>query len=201
MIDTEALGTGNGGNITINSPVILGLENSNIIANAVEGMGGNINVTTSGIFGLEFRDELTEESDITASSQFGVNGTVEINNLSIDPSTGLVELPVALTDSSQQIASGCSSNSDSSFVATGRGGIAKNPNQQVDVNPTWSDIRDLSAYRKPNNNSKVTTISNKPANVEATGFIRHENGEIEFVALENKPLGNKQVANCNGMST
>ena len=38
-------------------------------------MGGNINITTQGIFGLEFREELTPESDITASSKFGVNGT------------------------------------------------------------------------------------------------------------------------------
>ncbi len=127
-INTEAKGVvGDGGNITINSPVIAGFENSDIVANAVEGMGGNINITTQGIFGLEFREELTPESDITASSKFGVNGTVQINNISIDPSSGLVELPVALSDSSQEISSGCSSNSGSTFVATGRGGVPQKP--------------------------------------------------------------------------
>ncbi|MEM7715157.1 MAG: S-layer family protein, partial [Cyanobacteria bacterium P01_A01_bin.68] len=150
-IDTESLGSGNGGNITINSPVIASVENSDIIANAVEGNGGNIDITTQGIFGLEFREELTPDSDITASSQFGVNGTVEINNFGIDPSSGLVELPVALTDESQQIASGCSNNTGNTFVATGRGGIPQNPKEQVDTNLTWSDIRDLSAYRQGNN--------------------------------------------------
>ena len=196
------MGTGNGGNITINSPVIAGFENSDIIANAVEGMGGNINITTSGIFGLQFRDEVTPESDITASSQFGVNGTVEINNVGIDPSSGLLELPAELTDSSQQIATGCSSRGDSSFVATGRGGIPQNPKAQFGVNPTWSDIRDLSRSRKRNNNiSEITTISNKPAIVEATGFKRNENGEIELVALENISLRNKQVSECSGENT
>ncbi|MEM7581518.1 MAG: filamentous hemagglutinin N-terminal domain-containing protein, partial [Cyanobacteria bacterium P01_A01_bin.80] len=150
-INTEAKGTGNGGNITINSPIIAGFENSDIIANAVEGNGGNIDITTQGIFGLEFREELTPDSDITASSQFGVNGTVQINNFGIDPSSGLVELPVALTDESQQIASGCSNNTGNTFVATGRGGIPQNPKEQVDTNLTWSDIRDLSAYRQGNN--------------------------------------------------
>ena len=201
FIDTESLGTGNGGNLIINSPIIASFENSDIIANAVEGNGGNINVTTQGIFGLEYRDELTEESDITASSEFGINGTVAINNISIDPSSGLVELNLELADSSQKIASGCSSNTGNSFVAIGRGGIRKDPNEQVDVNPTWSDIRDLSAFRKLNNNSEVTNISNKPAIIEATGFIRNYLGEIELVAVENTPFNRKKVANCSGENT
>ena len=202
LINSEAKGTGNGGNITIHSPIIAGFENSDIIANAVEGNGGNIDITTQGIFGLEFRNELTEDSDITASSQFGVNGTVQINNLSIDPSSGLVELPVDLSDSSQQIASGCSSNTGSSFVATGRGGIPQNPNEQVDKNHTWSDIRDLSAYRQRKNNTvEKTQISNKPAIVEANGFMRNANGEIELVALSPTPLTTKQISECSGSNT
>ena len=200
LIDTEAVGTGNGGNITINSPIIAGFEDSDIIANAVEGNGGNINITTQGIFGLELRDRLTPNSDITASSEFGVNGTVEINNITIDPNSGIVSLPTEVTDPSQQIASGCSSNNKSSFVSTGRGGMPQNPKEGVDLNRTWSDIRDLSAFRQQRNNStvEITQISNKPAIVEATGFIRNENGEIELVALENIPLRNKQVSNCSG---
>ncbi len=200
LISTEALSTGDGGNITINSPAIVGVENSDIVANAFEGNGGKIDITTQGIFGLEFRNELTDESDITASSQFGINGTVEINNLSIDPSSGLVELPAKLADSSQKIASGCSSNTNSTFVATGRGGVPQNPKEQIDINPAWSDIRDLSAYRQKRNNSSVknTQISNQPAIVEATGFVRNASGEIELVAKENAPLVNKLVADCSG---
>ena len=67
---------------------------------------------------------------------------VQINNISIDPSSGLVELPVALSDSSQEISSGCSSNSGSTFVATGRGGVPQNPNVNINEKQTWSDIRD-----------------------------------------------------------
>ncbi|MEL7245728.1 MAG: filamentous hemagglutinin N-terminal domain-containing protein [Cyanobacteria bacterium J06573_2] len=201
FIDTESFGTGNGGNITINSPIIAGFENSDIIANAVEGNGGNIDITTQGIFGLEFRDELTLESDITASSEFGISGTVEINNVNIDPSSGLVELPSEITDSSQQISQGCSNQSGNSFVATGKGGIPQNPQEQFNLNRSWSDIRDLSASRQGNNTSEVTTISNKPAIVEATGFMRNSEGEIELVAVENIPLINKQVADCSGINT
>ena len=202
LISATAAGSGNGGNLSINAPVIAGFENSDIIANAVEGNGGNINITTQGIFGLEFRDQLTPESDITASSEFGVSGTVAINNFSIDPSSGLVELPVALSDSSQQIATGCSSNTGSSFVATGRGGIPQNPNEQVNENRTWSDIRDLSAYRQANSNTyENTQISNKPTIVEATGFIRNQDGEIELVATQPTPFTTKHISECSGTNT
>ncbi|MEL6461990.1 MAG: S-layer family protein, partial [Cyanobacteria bacterium J06621_15] len=198
-IFANATGSSSGGNINIDSPVIAGFENSDIIANAVDGNGGNIELTTQGIFGLEFREELTLGSDITASSEFGINGTVKINNIGIDPGSGLIELPSELKDSSQQIATGCSSSSNNSFVATGRGGVPQNPKQQISSNSSWSDIRDLSIYRKYSNNAvENTQISNKPAIIEATGFIQNLNGEIELVALENKPFNAKQAVNCSG---
>ncbi len=97
QITATAQGNGNGGNININAPILVGLENSDIIANAVKGKGGNITITTQGIIGLEFRNTLTPRvdftNDITASSKFSVNGTVQINNIGVDPNSGLVELP------------------------------------------------------------------------------------------------------------
>ncbi|KST69493.1 S-layer family protein [Mastigocoleus testarum] len=194
-ITTNATNTAHGGNITINSPIIIGLENSDIIANAVEGNGGNIDITTQGIFGLQFRSRLTPESDITASSKFGVNGTVDINNFGVDPSIGIVELPTALVDSSQEMAKGCSGTFDNSFIITGRGGIPQNPNGQVSINRPWSDIRNLSAYGQVS--SKVATTNNQESSqkfnqessqtliVEASHLIRNSKGEIELIAPAN----------------
>ncbi|MEA5580042.1 S-layer family protein [Nodularia harveyana UHCC-0300] len=181
-VTATAGGIGNGGNLSIDAPIIVGLENSDIIANAVNGNGGNINITTQGIFGLEYRSQLTPKNDITASSQFGVSGTVDINNIGVDPNSGLIELPTNLVDSSQQIAAGCAETSGSSFVATGRGGIPQNPNQQVWSDRTWSDVRDISAFQ--HKNSPVTAkISETPAPlVQATSWRRNAQGKIELVA-------------------
>ncbi|MBG1258857.1 filamentous hemagglutinin N-terminal domain-containing protein [Nostoc commune] len=187
-IIATAGGTGDGGNITINSPIIVGLENSNIVANAFQGNGGNINITTQGIFGLKYRNQLTRENDITASSQFGVNGTVEVNNIGIDPNSGLVELPANAIDQSQQIATGCADNQGSRFVATGRGGIPQNPTQEVrsDVYDglrlrTWADIRDISAYRKTQKvQAQIPPIPE--VLVQATSWHRNADGKIELVA-------------------
>ncbi|MBD2340519.1 S-layer family protein [Calothrix sp. FACHB-156] len=182
-ITTEARSSGNGGNITINTPVIVGLENSDIIANAFDGNGGNIQITTQGIFGLQFRQQLTAENDITASSQFGLNGTVEINNFGIDPNSGLVELSTKITDPSQQIATGCSRKSVSSFVATGRGGIPQNPAQEVrSINP-WIDLRDISAFH--NTKPLKAQIPQPPQGLlQATSWHRRADGKIELIAAQ-----------------
>ncbi|BAY30428.1 filamentous hemagglutinin family outer membrane protein [Nostoc carneum NIES-2107] len=180
-ISATAVGNGNGGNLSINSPVIVGLENSDIIANAVQGRGGNINIKTQGLFGLQYRPQLTKENDITASSQFGVNGTVNINNFGVDPNSGLVKLPANVTDPSQQIATVCGGNQGSSFVATGRGGIPQNPAQEVMSDRTWSDTRDISAFRQTQ--ALQAQISQPPKIlVQATSWHRRADGKIEIVA-------------------
>ncbi|MBD2209568.1 S-layer family protein [Nostoc linckia FACHB-104] len=184
LINAEAGSNGNGGNININSPNVIGLENSDIIANAVQGKGGNIQITTQGIMGLEYRNLLNPReilsNDISASSQFSVSGTVQINNVGVDPNSALVELPENVSDASQQIASGCSNTNSSSFVATGRGGVPQNPLQEVRSDRTWSDIRNISAYRQ---NKLVTTfISKSPTTlIQATGWRRNAQGKIELV--------------------
>ena len=62
--------------------------------NAFKGNGGNVNIDTSGVFGLAESNSPTEAtSDITASSELGLEGTVEIDTPEVDPSRGLVELP------------------------------------------------------------------------------------------------------------
>ncbi|BAY89342.1 MULTISPECIES: two-partner secretion domain-containing protein [unclassified Tolypothrix] len=198
QITATAQGNGNGGNISIDAPILVGLENSDIIANAVQGKGGNIAITTQGIIGLEFRNTLTPRvdltNDITASSEFNVNGTVEINNLGVDPNSGLVTLPANVSDSSQQIASGCSNNTGSSFVATGRGGIPQNPTQDVRSDRTWSDVRDISAFYKTGNvTAQIPTTPQ--VLIQATSWHRNAMGKIELVA-DNSPNQMQPALTC-----
>ncbi len=183
QITATAGGSGNGGNITINAPVILGLENSDIIANAVTGNGGNIQITTQGIFGFQYSNQLTPDSDIVASSQFGVNGTVQIHLLSVDPTNGLAQLPTNLTDGSRQIAQGCSDNQGSSFVATGRGGLPANPDDTVDSSRGWTDLR-LSALpaSSPTNSRKPQRPPVPETLIQATGWRRNADGKVEIYA-------------------
>lgn len=126
---------GNGGNITINAPFIVGLNNSDISANAFEGNGGSISIYAQGLFGLAFRDRFTPGNDITASSEFGLDGTVNISAFNVELGSGVIELPSDLTKSTSQVAQGCNL-SENRFIVTGRGGLPTEP----DIDRPWSQI-------------------------------------------------------------
>ncbi|KAM3095090.1 filamentous hemagglutinin N-terminal domain-containing protein [Phormidesmis sp. 146-35] len=134
---------GDGGNIRINAPFIVSAltEDNDIRANAFLGRGGNINISTQGIFGIQFAPQSTPRSDITASSQFGVNGIVEITTLDTDPSRGTIELPSGLVDSSRSIVQGCPADRGNSFVVTGQGGLPPTPDQSTEDEAGWRDRR------------------------------------------------------------
>ncbi|MGI0495182.1 filamentous hemagglutinin N-terminal domain-containing protein [Alkalinema pantanalense CENA528] len=199
-VTTNAKGASTGGNINIKALAIVGLENENsdIVANAVLGSGGNINITTQALLGLQFRPKLTPKSDITASSEFGINGTVQVNTIGTDPNAGLTELPVNVSDPSQKIATGCSSNQGSQFVATGRGGIPQNPNQQVTGDRTWKDLRDLSAYRGQSN-TIATSPTPQSTLIQASGFQRKADGSIALIASP-AAVPSVSVATCSGVA-
>ena len=80
QITASAGGSGNGGNITIDADNIIGFDNSDITTNAFEGNGGNIEITADTILGINESDSLTSQSDITADSELGIDGTVIINS-------------------------------------------------------------------------------------------------------------------------
>jgi len=191
ILNAEAGGTGNGGNITLSTPFLLGSGNSDIIATAVFGRGGNINITTDGIYGLAFQNPSIPDNNIIASSQFGINGTVEITTPGVAPNSALVKLPENVVDRSRQITTGCANqNSSSSFVASGRGGIPPNPTYELISDGsaglgqrTWSDVRDISAYRKPGNTSHIIATSPEVL-VSAIGWHRNAEGKVELIAAE-----------------
>jgi filamentous hemagglutinin family protein len=185
-ISATAAGRGTGGNLSINAPIVLGLENSDITASAFQGQGGKITLTTQGIFGLKFRDRLTPDNDITASSEFGVSGTVQVNTIGVNPSVGLVALPVDPVDPSQKIATGCGSTQNSSFIATGRGGTANNPSQIVTVDRTWSDLRAVAGTTV-----RSTVVGTK--SIEATALSTNAQGQIELIGEATSP---QIVATC-----
>ncbi|BAU12100.1 unknown protein [Leptolyngbya sp. NIES-3755] len=188
-ITTNATGTATGGNITIAAPIILGLENSDISANAVQGQGGKIEITTEALLGLKYRDRLTPESDITASSEFGVSGSVQINTIGVDPNSGLIELPVDLSDASQQIAKGCKTNQGNRFVVTGRGGVPMNPSEQVRGDRTWNDLR------HPMNTGTIATAPLFAPLVEATAWERNsETGKVQLIAAQ--PMRSQSDVTC-----
>lgn len=189
---------GNGGNITIDTDFLatVASENSDITANAFQGQGGNISITAIGVFGIAPREAQTELSDITASSEFGVDGVIEINRPDVDPSRGTAELPADVVDASRLVAQGCSAGNAAiarqigEFTITGRGGLPPSPTEQLNGDAILADWETLEA---PTNLSTSRSTSNLPTTpihsaepstelVEAQGWAIAPNGQLVLTA-------------------
>lgn len=115
-ISTSVLGgAGSGGNITIDPNVVI-LQNSRIIAQAVQGSGGNISITTP----LFLADA---GSLVDASSQFGLNGTVNIQSPTSNLAGTISSLPSSLRQVQSLQTGRCAALADSrssSLIVAGR---------------------------------------------------------------------------------
>ncbi|BBD57737.1 hemagglutination activity domain protein [Nostoc sp. HK-01] len=180
---------GNGGNININTIFLIAVsgENSDISANAFNGRGGRVDITAQSIFGITPRFRDTRFSDITASSQLGVNGEVTITTPEVDPIQGLSELPATVVDSSTLLAADCSKddeNDNSQFIVTGRGGLPDNPYEVLGNDVLWSDTRgrEIIARRNQPVTTKSPSVNKTVAIVPANGWVFNGAGEVTLIS-------------------
>jgi len=182
---------GDGGNITIRTETIAGLENSDIFANAFDGRGGDIRITADGVYGFQVRSrEKLEElnpresstNDITSFSQNdpSLDGIIDINTPDVDPSEGLVKLDNQIVDIARLIEQNrCQISEDSQFIITGRGGLPPSPNEPLVPNLIWQDGDNTGP------NTQQPVVESLPSDdriVEAQGLIVNAEGKIELVA-------------------
>jgi len=107
------------GNITNSKPDLLFMNRGQLSANAVHGHGGYIQVAANTY--LPSIDSL-----ITASSEYGAQGVVEMDTVETDIGSGLVVLPDRLKDGSVNLAERCTlslKGDVSSFFLSGQGGL------------------------------------------------------------------------------
>ncbi|MDM8521773.1 filamentous hemagglutinin N-terminal domain-containing protein [Desulfococcaceae bacterium HSG8] len=135
-------GAGNGGDITINPkksgaepPEFIIMDNSSIIAKAYRGNGGNIDITANHFI-------QSSGSEVDASSELGIDGSVEIESPDEDVSTGLIILPANYLDVTRWMKTPCAARSAekvSRFVIKGPDGV---PTSSDDWQPSllaWPD--------------------------------------------------------------
>ncbi len=157
-------GTGNGGNITIKSDFIVAslLEDSDIIARAAQGRGGNIIIETKGLYGIDERRAIAgnRTNDIDASSEFGVSGTIAVNQLATDVDQTLIELPGQVLESDADVVQGCQAKGNR-FVITGRGGLPAAPTEAVEITSPLVDLGE-SRSRSPSALDRLGPVSSAP---------------------------------------
>lgn len=115
-------GAGSGGNISIDPRAVF-LMNSRILANAVDGNGGNISIITP--FFLA-----DQASVISASSQFGIDGTVTIQSPTSNLAGTVASLPSSMRQTQALQTGRCAAlahSQSSSFLIAGRDTIPAEP--------------------------------------------------------------------------
>ncbi|QDL07890.1 S-layer family protein [Brasilonema octagenarum UFV-E1] len=184
-----------GGNININTGILVGFDNSDITANSANSRGGNVKINSRGIFGFQSRNPASPNtSDITATGATdGLSGNVLINVVDIDPTQGLFQLTQTVVDPAQQIAlNPCVKGFGSTFTVTGRGGLPSDPNKilssdNVRVNlikPVASTVSSTSATQKqPSQKPPVKQI------IPAQGWIYNEKGQVVLVGYDPTKTG------------
>jgi filamentous hemagglutinin family protein len=182
---------GNGGNIFIDTPFLIAVssENSNITANAFTGNGGQVNIKVQSILGIKpIEQQLPQTSYISASSQFGVQGQVNITQPEVQPTQQQIELPGEILDASNQIGQICPRGANASkrqlgeFTVTGRGSL---PPSLLEALPGKSSMLPLATL--DTNTSKSVPVSSSQVSetpiIEAQGLVKMNDGSFELVAV------------------
>ena len=209
LISATADDSANGGNIDIDTPLLLvfpptGSNGSDIIADAETGNGGKITINSQGIFGIEEREksEGNQSNDIDASSEFGASGQVEIDN-TIDPNRGLIELPETVLDPNALVAQNpCKLGSESEFVITGRGGLPPSLSEDLSSEATQVGLVEPAPIEsrgaKEQGSSKAEDKTSSPSSVPTTiipaqGWVFNERGEVVLVAYDPTVTGSQRL--------
>ena len=185
-ISAEARGTGNGGNIRMDAGgVILAIlsENSDIVANAYQGRGGNITGKAADILG--FRESIgrrTPESDFTASSEIGMDGTVQV----ITPTKPQVQVTLPRFTRDERITSACAARQEDKvgkLTVTGRGGLPQSPTEVISPDMVQDDLGTLITSNPPTSESVKPSPTRPPQQlVEAQGWVVDDKGVVTLVA-------------------
>lgn len=198
-------GVGSGGNIKIRTLFVIATprKNSDIFAGTFGDNGGFIQIRAIRLFDIARRlvNNTTNDIDASGLSKSGVNGTVDINALDIDPSRALANLPNARLP--QLLAEGCRPNGrpvpKDKFYITQRGGLPPNPSDRLSsgtiVQATSNDRGKPSATggspsageqanREAGENQEIPTQHSALSTeiVEAQGWVRNSNGRVFLTA-------------------
>ena len=149
------------------------------------------------------------DSTITASSQFGTDGVVEINLIESDKKLGTVYFPNRISAPEAVIVSSCPVPETNTFMVTGAGGLPENPSSYLRGRTVWQDTRRLAGNNANSENMQPESTSLKSDRgqqdtkmnpiVESQGWIINHRGKVELIATNPQkisPAAWYQGINC-----
>lgn len=130
-------------------------------------------------------------NDIDVSSQFGLDGNIDLETLDLDPTRGLDNLPVTLIDVANLITRNCLGGGDerlNEFVITGRGGLPSNPQESLPgeaiLLTEWVNLAETKS-RKESTNPDLNSTQPQPI-VETKTWQVKPDGTVVLVSESDK---------------
>ena len=174
LISAISNGSGNAGNIAINSGFLIGLEKSNIIANAANS-GFNLILNAQGFL-------------FSPGSEIIVNGEKITDRLPRFLLTVAEPPVVRLANAPDLIKTSCAAfdTGGSSFTVTGRGGLPPSPDEPLTNDVIWTDARIPATTQQSSNKPPIKPHSKPKAEpiviAPATGWVFNGLGEVTLIS-------------------
>ena len=182
QITAEAGNDGDGGNITINTANLIAKKNSQVTANAFRGRGGNIKINAQGLFLFD-----SPENIFTASSEFGIEGTVNINATEEDIDKDIIPINYPFLSVEEVLAKSCLTHqgrgNTTRLNVLGKGGLPISPFSSIDEGEETTSTRAI-IYSLSENWQPRDPI------IEVNQIVETPDGQIlgvAEVALEGEP--------------
>jgi filamentous hemagglutinin family protein len=198
-ITAQAFNNVNGGNLEIDADVIAAFPNGNsdIQASAEQGEGGNITIDAESLFGIEERPLNDSTNDINASSEFALDGSVNVNVSNINPVQGATELPSNVVEPEQTTAQTCQAGrgtANNGLAIAGKGGVTPAPDAPLNSENIISAEQNPAAYAIP---EPIETSQGKIQ--PARGITVTKSGHIVLTAYPTNNAGERipNLPNCN----
>ena len=183
-ITATAENNGNGGNISISTGRLIAKKNSEVTANAFQGKGGNLSIDAESLFLFDSRENI-----FSASSELGVDGTIQINmpDITLQPELKLLELKLVATD--QAIANSClaRSSQQGSFTINDNSGLPKNPHSNYsDADFSLTGVNRLTTTTKQPSEIPESSRQQNSSPIPAQKMVETRSGRIFLVAAPQK---------------
>jgi filamentous hemagglutinin family protein len=185
QITAEAGNNGDGGNITINTTSLIAKKNSQVTANAFAGRGGNLDINAEGLFLFDSPSNI-----FSASSELGIDGTIQINTPDIDLQRELEQSELELPTTEEAIAGSClaRSNQQGSFIVNNGTGLPKSPNSNYsDLDSTLTGISSLPQTTKQPEVIEKSDQQSNTSMLRAERMVETEDGRVFLVAAPQEP--------------
>ncbi|MCM0591243.1 MAG: hypothetical protein ACSI46_20645 [Gloeotrichia echinulata DVL01] len=120
-----------------------------------QGKGGNIQIVTQGLF-------RSVDSDITASSQLGINGSVNISVLNVNQEKALTTQPSNFISTEQLMASSCLARRNAQqglFIVTGNNGLPETPYGVSAISYDLLQVKPVAIRQQEDRGGKTTSTT------------------------------------------